>query len=203
MRSDTDRWPFILWWRVIFSSKSYLLEVMSCKICQLDPKNHNFIHFGKTTEGISVYYTNPAKSKELIDTPEKFVFFKVHLDEAKSKGKWIWIFDCAGMRTEHFTSYQFTKSLMQELSNDQLDSIQGLWILHPNTWMRASIAFIKPLFKSELIQKIRVFENKRETLMLDLQKAGFSTGAGEWIAKETVLLPLPVKDGVTKKKSVF
>ena len=177
---------------------------MTCKICQLDPKNHNFVYFGKNTEAISVYYTNPAKSKELIDTPEKFVFFKTHLDEAKSKGKWIWIFDCAGMRMEHFTSYQFTKSMMQELSNDQLESIQGLWIIHPNTWMRASIAFVKPLFKSELIQKIRVFETKREALMLDLQKSGFTAPAGEWIAKETVLLHLPVKEGAKeKKKSVF
>ena len=176
----------------------------SCRVCQLDPKNHNFIHFGKTAEGISLYYTNPSKSKELIDTPEKFVFFKTHLDEAKGKGKWIWIFDCAGMRSEHFTSYQFTKSLMQELSNEQMESILGLWILHPNTWMRASIAFIKPLFKSELIQKIRVFENKREALMADLQKAGFTVAAGEWIAKETVLLPLTVKEGIKeKRKSVF
>jgi hypothetical protein len=72
--------------------------------------------------------------------------------------------------------------------------------------MRASIAFVKPLFKSELVQKIRVFENKREALMLDLQKSGFTAGAGEWIAKETVLLPLPVKEGSIakeKKKSVF
>jgi len=178
----------------------------SCRICQLDPKNHNFVHFGTTVGGVALYYTSPAKSKELIDTPEKFVFFKTHLDEAKGKGKWIWVFDCAGMRTEHFTSYQFTKSLMQELSNDQLESIQGMWILHPNTWMRASIAFVKPLFKSELVQKIRVFENKREALMLDLQKSGFTAGAGEWIAKETVMLPLPVKEGTIvkeKKKSVF
>jgi hypothetical protein len=70
--------------------------------------------------------------------------------------------------------------------------------------MRASIAFVKPLFKSELIQKIRVFENKREALMADLQKSGFTAPAGEWIAKETVLLPLPVKEGAKeKKKSVF
>jgi hypothetical protein len=107
------------------------------------------------------------------------------------------------MRTEHFTSYQFTKSMMQELSNDQLESIQGLWIIHPNTWMRASIAFVKPLFKSELIQKIRVFENKREALIADLQKVGFTSAASEWIGKETVLLPLAVKEGITKKKSVF
>jgi hypothetical protein len=93
---------------------------------------------------------------------------------------------------------------MQELSNEQMESILGLWILHPNTWMRASIAFIKPLFKSELIQKIRVFENKREALMVDLQKAGFTVAAGEWIAKETVLLPLTVKEGIKeKRKSVF
>lgn len=178
----------------------------SCRVCQLDPKNHNFVYFGTTVNGIALYYTNPAKSKELIDTPEKFVFFKTHLDEAKGKGKWIWVFDCAGMRTEHFTSYQFTKSLMQELSNEQMESVQGMWIIHPNTWMRASIAFVKPLFKSELVQKIRVFENKRESLMLDLQKAGFTAPAGEWLAKETVLLPLPVKEGTIvkeKKKSVF
>ena len=93
---------------------------------------------------------------------------------------------------------------MQELSNEQMESILGMWILHPNTFMRASIAFVKPLFKSDLLQKIRVFENKREALMLDLQKAGFTAAAGEWIAKETVLLPLPVKEGaVVKKKSVF
>ena len=93
--------------------------------------------------------------------------------------------------------------MMQELSNDQLESIQGLWIIHPNTWMRASIAFVKPLFKSELIQKIRVFENKREALIADLQKVGFTAAASEWIGKETILLPLAAKEGVTKKKSVF
>ena len=95
---------------------------------------------------------------------------------------------------------------MQELSNEQMESVQGMWIIHPNTWMRASIAFVKPLFKSELVQKIRVFENKRESLMMDLQKAGFTAPAGEWIAKETVMLPLPVKEGTIikeKKKSVF
>jgi len=176
---------------------------MACRVCQLDPKNHNFVSFGKTTEGVNLFYTNPSKSKELIDTPEKFVFFKTHLDDAKGKGKWIWVFDCAGMRSEHFTSYQFTKSLMQELSNEQMDSVQSMWIIHPNTWMRASIAFVKPLFKSELLQKIRVFETKREALMLDFQKAGVSGQAAEWLAKETVLLPLAAKEGVVKKKSVF
>jgi hypothetical protein len=39
--------------------------------------------------------------------------------------------------------------------------------------------------------------------MLDLQKAGLTAGAGEWIAKETVLLPLAIKEGAVKKKSVF
>ena len=42
--------------------------------------------------------------------------------------------------------------------------------------------------------------------MADLQKSGFTAPAGEWLAKETVLLPLPVKEGTIvkeKKKSVF
>ena len=32
---------------------------------------------------------------------------------------------------------------------------------------------------------------------------GFTAAASEWIGKETVLLPLAAKEGVTKKKSVF
>lgn len=161
----------------------------SCKLCTNDPTTHTFIPFGKVGDA-SLYYTNPSKSKEVINTEERFVYFRSHLDDAKKGGKWIWVFDCAGMRSEHYMSFDIMKKLMKELSEDQLNSLIGIWVIHPNTWMRASVAFIRPFFKSELMNRIKMINGKQYVLIDKLQKAGLVGKPLDWLNKESVLSKL-------------
>ena len=158
-----------------------------CTKCKSNPKMHNFIKFG-SMNGTALYYTSPVKSQEIIDTPEKFVYFKAHLNQAKAEGKWIWIFDCSDMQTEHFVSIDFSKNLLKEISEHHLDSLMGLWVIHPNTWMRTSISVVTPLFKKEVISKIKVIEGTRLELISNLQKEGIVDSALEWLGKESVMV---------------
>jgi len=171
-----------------------------CSKCKINPKTHHFVKFG-SLNGMSLYYTSPVKSLEIIDNPEKFVYFKAHLEQAKAEGKWIWIFDCADMRNEHFVSIDFTKNLFKEISENQLNSLMGIWVIHPNTWMRTSISVVTPLFKKEVISKIKVVEGNRLELISNLEKLGITGSASEWLGRESVMV-LKTQNQVQAQKKV-
>jgi hypothetical protein len=169
---------------------------MVCRLCQLDPKAHSFINFAEKSinnHRISYYYTNPSKSSELIDSKEKFTYFKQHLDKAKERGSWIWIFDCAGMRSEHYCSLEFMRNLMKEVSEEHMTSLKAIWVIHPNTWMRSTIQLVKPFFKTEIMNKVNVLEETKLSLLDTLQKMEVPSSAIEWIEKTVI----------NNKKNVF
>lgn len=173
---------------------------MVCRLCQLNPKAHNFINFAEKTVNnhrISYYYTNPTKSLELIDSKEKFTYFKQHLDKAKERGSWIWVFDCANMRSEHYCSLEFMRNLMKEVSEEHMSSLKAIWIIHPNTWMRSAIQLVKPFFKSEIMNKLSVLEGTKLSLLDTLQKLEVPSSAVEWLAKESII------PSNNNKKNVF
>ena len=104
---------------------------MVCPQCKINPRSHNFTQFGELSTGTKLWYTAAGKAEELVDTPTKFGYFKLHLDKARTT-QWLWIFDCNGMTKHQQSSVKFMYNLVAVLSNEHAALLQGIWILHPS-----------------------------------------------------------------------
>lgn len=131
---------------------------MACPQCALNRRAHSFIKFGQKQD-IGYWYTAAGRGEELVNTPEKFGYFRLHMNEAKQDAHWIWIFDCGGMTTRHFTSIDFMKRLVGSLSNEHADLLNEIWIVNPTMLMRAAVAILSPFMNSKLVSKIVFIED--------------------------------------------
>lgn len=145
---------------------------MTCPKCLQVPNSHSFTLIGIIND-VHIYYTAPAKALEYRETPENMANFRLHLDGTKGK-KWIWIFDCYGMQTKHYSSMNYMKNLATILSNEHGDTIQGLWFIRQNAWMKTAINFLKGFFKASLLQKMQVFKGDKLELYVQLEKGGLT-----------------------------
>jgi hypothetical protein len=130
---------------------------MACPQCVVNARSHSFVKFGNKDE-TSYWYTGAGKADELVDTPEKFTYFKQHLDLAKETPKWIWVFDCSGMTSRHHSSVDFMKRLVGSLSNEHEDRLQAIWIVNPSLWIRTAVFILSPFMNQKLTKKIEFIE---------------------------------------------
>lgn len=133
---------------------------MACPQCQVNPKSHSFIKFAKRGD-ITFFYTKPALACEPVNTPEKFGYFKQHMDEARG-GTWIWVFDCADMKTKEVSSIAFMQRLVGTLSNEHADILQAILIINTNTWMRLAVNLLMPFMNKKITNKVMFFKGSSE-----------------------------------------
>lgn len=131
---------------------------MACPQCKINPRAHSFVKFGQKAN-TGYWYTGAGRAEELVDTPEKFGYFSLHMNEAKQDAHWIWVFDCRNMTTQHYSSIDFMKRLVGSLSNEHAGFLQEIWIVNPNIWMRAAVAIMSPFMNAELVSKISFIED--------------------------------------------
>ena len=125
---------------------------MACPQCKVNPRAHSFVLFG-THGPLTYFYTAAGKAEELVDTPQKFGYFKMHMDAARGT-PWVWVFDCGGMSTRHYSSIDFMKSLVGTLSNEHADYLQGIWIINGNGWMRMAVTIMSPFMNKKIVAKL-------------------------------------------------
>lgn len=142
---------------------------MACPQCKVNPKAHSFVKFGQK-ENVGYWYTAAGRGEELVNTPEKFGFFSLHMSQAKQDAKWIWVFDCAGMSTRHYSSIDFMKRLVGSLSNEHADILNEIWIVNPNVWMRAAVMIMSPFMNARLVSKISFIEDTGVEFLYKLDK---------------------------------
>lgn len=159
---------------------------MPCSICLAKPGAHNFKNFG-TVKGINLYYSCPSKASEIITTMAKYESFKVHLAEARAAGPWLLILDFAGMRNEHYCSYDFIKSIAREFTEENKDTLVGIWVIHQNSWLKAAIQIIKPFLKSDLLERVSILSDDKFLLLDTLKNKGITGQPLDWLARESIM----------------
>jgi hypothetical protein len=116
-------------------------------------------------QGSTLIYTNPARA-DPIRGDAAFVGFKSLLDPYRNR-PWIWVFDCRGMSVAHALNLDFVRRLSRTLDSEHAASLQHVWILNMNSWLRG----ILQLFPS---QKVRSLPSDRLETLVTLQNEHYS-----------------------------
>ena len=159
---------------------------MTCPLCASIPDSHSFVPFG-SVGNTALFYTAPARAKDVKESNEKIVNFKKHLDTAK--GPWIWVFDCGGMTMKHCNSMNFMVALAKILAAEHEDKLKKMIILRPNTWMKTTIKLLKGMIKTGLLGKIHLVEGGSVELYMALEREGISGKPLQWIGTTVMLKP--------------
>ena len=135
---------------------------MTCPNCGL----HSFVIFGKIND-VNLVYSSTAKSKE---TPQDLTIYKKHF--AAIKGRWLWFIDFDGMQAKHYTSISFTRELVDLITNEQLDRLDGMYIINPNGWIRMTMKTMSAMLPKNFREKLRLFETSGTGLLLEIERSG-------------------------------
>jgi hypothetical protein len=139
---------------------------------------YSFDPLGSTNKGAVVMYTNPARA-DPVRGESGFAGFKSLLDPYRVR-PWVWVFDCRGMTAAHALNIDFVRRLSRVLESEHADSLQRVWILNMNSWIRG----ILQMFPTK---KVRSLPNDRLEVLVTLQQEGYSHASIDHIL--SILLP--------------
>jgi hypothetical protein len=126
------------------------------------------LYFG--TIGVTEYiYTNPGRALEYKETPENIENFKRHFKSLKGK-RWTWVFDCADMEMKHYTSFDFAKQLAKILIEEHRHTLETIYIVRPNAWIRTTVSILQTFIPEGLCKKVRILNGEGIELFAELQK---------------------------------
>ena len=146
---------------------------MSCTKCAVEPGAHCFFPIGKLGDA-TVFYTSPARARYVgVEDDESIRDIKCHLDSARG-GKWILLLDCQKMKTQHQTSQEYTDKIVSILATEHADFLDRMIVIHPNIWIKLFFKLLKPFYKDELINKMKMIDGKGDVLIQKMQLIGFS-----------------------------
>lgn len=92
-------------------------------------------------QGVTLVYTAPAKGDLLRTTAELTGFLDLLRQHAATP--WIWIVDCVGMTTAHYTNLEMCQRVYELLTTEYQQTLRGLWLMHSNAWMKGLLKIFK------------------------------------------------------------
>ena len=125
---------------------------------------HSFDRIG-AYKGTDVFRTIVSRGDPITDDAE-FDAMKQHFDQ-RLNTKWIWVADCANMESTHYLSLPLMYRLYNTLHYDHADSVQYVWILNIDPWVR----WILTMFLSP---KVEILPTGRLELFMRLREMGCS-----------------------------
>jgi hypothetical protein len=127
----------------------------------------------------NLFYTAPAKAKDMNKDGTKFSNMKIHIQGDTEGRPWIWVVDCANMKMLHYTEMSFNIQLMNLLSHEP--SLQEVWVLRPNSWIKTTAAVLKRMNKTNIFNKLKYFEGSNIEIFNKLQVSGVDTNTLRWL----------------------
>jgi hypothetical protein len=131
-----------------------------CERCRItNGKAHSFIKMGtlKNSE-TNIFYTAPSKCLEPEDSPEAIAYYMAHFEETRPN-KWIWIFDCQGMKTKDLIKSGVAKKLAELVQKTYFDTLQSIYIVNPTWQIKTLLTFLTPFLLKETRSRIHLCSN--------------------------------------------
>ena len=122
-------------------------------------KAHSFIKLGslKNTQ-TNIFYTAPSKCLEPEDSPEAIAYYMAHFEETRPN-KWIWIFDCQGMKTKDLIKSGVAKKLAELVQKTYIDTLESVYIVNPTWSIKTLVTFLTPFLLKETRSRIHLCSN--------------------------------------------
>ena len=166
-----------------------------CQACAKNPAAHSFTYFG--TIGVTRYmYTSPARAADYKESPTGMANFKKHLDTMQGV-RWAWVFDCAGMEMKHYVSLSYVKELAAILMKDHPHTLETIYIVRPNAWIRSMLSVLTTLFDKGVCKKIRILDGDGIELCGALEAASIRGPPLSWLLGAIRSEPFAYLAGVT------
>ena len=124
-----------------------------CKICDEEPGSHSFEFYGKTKEGVYMYYTCPGDAIKYWDTEGILNHYREVLEQ-NNNNRWCWIFDSKGFDVKHSLEIGTAMGIIDILSKYK-NSLCEIQILNGNILIKGFYTFIYPFLSKDIINKIK------------------------------------------------
>ena len=134
----------------------FVLVMVRCPACTLNPNCHSFSKIDEK-DGVSTYYTCPAKAILYKDTKGILQHYEMELED-NADLPWVWTFDCAGFTISHATEVQTAIGICQILKTKCGDSLQRIIVINP-TWHIHSLLYVIWPFMTDHVRSIIQIEN--------------------------------------------
>ena len=141
---------------------------MPCKKCQEGRNAHSFENLGTLQNGVSIFYTCPARRSDFHDTSFLPDFSK-HLEETNGK-PWIWIFDCQSYQAKHMLSLKDSLGLLHLFETTYRDSLKAVYIVNEAWYFHLFLKTVKPFMKQETKQKLHQISGSALEAAVELNK---------------------------------
>lgn len=134
-----------------------------CVKCTSDPASYSFKKVSDKN-GITTFYTNPAKAKIYKDHEEIVSHFDHSLERLGGK-KWVWIFDGDGFDTDHVMEIKTGKNLASIIMDKYGDSLHEIKIINPSVHVKVIIKLIMPFFNNKIVSKIKMLDDRTYSIL--------------------------------------
>ena len=114
----------------------------------MDPSTYSFKKISEKN-GISTYYTNPAKGKQSVDEDEIVAFYTKAIESIGNK-KWIWIFDGTEFDLKHLFQVEVAIELAKLISSKFSEKLQKIIIINPNFYIKSIYNIIYPFLNVKM-----------------------------------------------------
>jgi len=151
---------------------------MPCLKCVATPGYHSFTKFGKIGDA-NLFYTAPAKTLDFDEDGTKLANIKIHIKEDTEDAPWIWVVDCANMTASHYTEISFNLGLLGTLSADK--NLKEIWIIRPNIWITATVAFLRPFSSSPVLHGIQYYDGNKIELYSSMKMKKMEGSYIQWL----------------------
>lgn len=136
------------------SLQTYITQCPRCK--ETGGRAHSFELVGTLRDNTThIFYTSLGESTEPEDSPDTLAGYLFHMHETRPH-PWLWIVDCRGMKSKDLLRSGLTKTLTEVIQYTNIETLLGVYILHPTMAMNAVIQCIKPFLYKETRQRIHV-----------------------------------------------
>jgi hypothetical protein len=127
---------------------------MPCTKCSTQPNFHSFRQIGTTLKGIPIWYSKPFLGIEKKFVEESIPNYLAHLDEASSKGHWVWVFDSTGLDKLEMPNPILMRKFYKIVQERYANTLQNIFMLHLNWKVKLLLDVIYPFMNSKAKERL-------------------------------------------------